>query len=174
MEGDWLTNVKNSEVCTGDNPTDIKLPVCLNLEQSKLMCEKLGGQMTIIKSFDIQKSLFSQLQTVTNDCLCADAIPGCDWPGVWTGYSDNVVEGRFVDVNDGQELDASLGKFSFVTGQPNGDTLENCAGAAIAMFSKQNKSWFDIKCEQRLLSFCRVNENPVMNLRGEYKRNALV
>ena len=130
------------------------------------MCEKYRGQMTVITSSELQKTLFDKLKDIANSF-------GCDYGAVWTGFSDTAVEGHFIDVNDGRRLD-SLGDFHpFVIGQPNGDNKQNCAGANLEMPYEKSTfdatSWFDDACENEVHSFCRIDENPQAQIRGELK-----
>ena len=120
--------------------------------------------MTVITSSELQKTLFDQLKDIANSF-------GCDYRAVWTGFADIAAEGSFIDVNNGRRLD-SLGDFDqFVIGQPNGDTKENCANANLDIpYEKPRfdaKSWYDGPCEDTIHSFCRSDENPQVQIRGE-------
>ena len=131
------------------------------------MCEKYKGQMTIITSSGVQKHIFAQLREIANSF-------GCDYRALWTGFSDLAVDGRFIDVNNGRRLN-SFGDFEpFVLGQPNGDTKENCANANLDMpYENQSwfdaTSWFDANCQDEIHSFCKCDENPQVQIRGEQK-----
>ena len=160
-EDEWQNLIKYSEVCSGNAPKDIHMPWCLSFAEAKLMCEKYQGQMTIITSSEVQKNLFDPLREIANSFGCHDRE-------VWTGFSDTAVEGHFIDVNDGRWLN-SLGDFDpFVIGQPNGDTKQNCADADLDI--PYEKSWYDVPCEEYAIhSFCRSDENPQAQIRGELK-----
>ena len=160
IEYAWELLMKASEVCTGADPKDITLPWCLGLEESKLMCEKFQGQLTTITNLEMQKRLFFQLEPILN------YIPDCDYEGVWTGFTDRLIEGHFIDVNNGISLNATGGFSPFVHGQPNGDVVENCATVPIIYLNK-SKSWFDTRCEQKFVSLCRIDYSPILRVRGE-------
>ena len=46
-------------------------------------------------------------------------------------------------------------------GEPNGDTLENCAAAWVA-----RGKWNDHVCEREFCAFCELEEAPEFQLRG--------
>ena len=155
----WQKLIQHSEVCTGEGPKDVLLPWCLKFAEAKLLCEKYKGQMTIITSSELQRTLFLQLEHISEGLECT-------WHNeVWTGFSDGEVEGHFVDVNEGRALDAMYDLNPFVLGQPNGGITENCA-AAIAEMPNEN-SWFDGRCDDSILSFCKFDKNSHLQIRGE-------
>ena len=125
------------------------------------MCEKYQGQMTIITSSEVQKSIFDRLRKVANLTVGCD-----DRRAVWTGFSDTAVEGHFIDVNDGIWLN-SLNEFDpLVIGQPNGDTKQNCLSALFDM-PYDAKSWYDDTCVHKWHSFCKINNDPTFQIRGK-------
>ena len=159
-EHEWQNVIRKTEVCSGTVPKDVHLPWCMGFKESKLMCEKYRGQITTITSSEVQKHIFDQLRETANSSVA------CDWQGVWTGFSDLEVEGHFIDANDGRTLD-SLGDFDpFVIGQPNGDTKQNCAFADLEL-PYDTKAWGDGPCADAIHSFCRMDYNPTLQIRGE-------
>lgn len=159
-EAKWEKLIQNSEVCTGVGPKSILLPWCMKFDEAKLLCEKYRGHMTTIVSSNQQRELFSQ---VRNSLRSTD----CTWHNeVWTGFSDEEEEGNFVDVIDGSVLDTIADFMPFFVGQPNGGSFENCASADAKVLSE--KSWYDARCDDSILSFCTIYKNPLLQIRGEY------
>ena len=160
QEANWEKLIQNSEVCSGVGPKSILLPWCMKLEEAKLLCEKYRGRMTIITSSKQQRELFLQLRQISQST-------DCTWHNeVWTGFSDEEEEGHFVDVIEGRDLDATVDNQPFFLGQPNGGSLENCASADAKVVSEQ--SWYDARCDDSILSFCTIDKNPLLQIRGEY------
>ena len=132
----------------------------MGLMEAKTMCEKYKGKMSIITSSEMQESLFSQLQPISD-------FSECYWSGVgvWTGFTDRDDEGNFVDINEGRDLSNMLHFQPFFLGQPNGHTSENCASADSTL--PYTKSWYDTRCDRSLLSFCKISQNIQVQIRGK-------
>ena len=135
----------------GAKPVDVPLPFRLNMPQAKLLCEKYRGQMITIRSMEMQNKLFSQLAKILGDSNCENHNRA------WTGVSDEVQEGHFVDVYRGQRLDF----LPFSPGEPNGEEDENCAFA-----TNCGSVWYDTDCDDKFYSFCEVNQQPLLQIRG--------
>ena len=164
-EDKWRSLIKDSEVCSGDVPRDVHLPWCLGFSESKLMCEKYQGTIIVITSPEIQKTLFDRLSEIANHSV------ECDYLRIWTGFSDTAVEGHFVSVYDGTWLNSLVNFEPFIIGQPNGDTIENCALADLAVYNKKPslnaKTWYDTPCEWAVHTFCKIHKNPTFKIRGK-------
>ena len=82
-----------------------------------------------------------------------------DEVAVWTGFSDENIEGHFVDIIEGRNLtDYSI----FGNGQPNGHRRENC------LKIDRRYGWSDISCVSRHTFFCRIRQHPKFQMRGEF------
>ena len=156
--------IKESDVCSGDALKDVHLPWCLGFTDAKLMCEKFRGQLSTITSSKIQKGLFETLREIANYSV------GCDYRSVWTGFSDSIVEGDFIDVNHGTMLKSLTDFDPFVIGQPNGHTEQNCVWAYFDM-PHEKPCWFDDPCDVKVHSFCKIRMNPMFQIRGKLKES---
>ena len=80
----------------------------------------------------------------------------------WSGWWDSPFEGTFTDVNnDDITLEDTLGFLPWYYGEPNGDTLENCA----VVWPSRN-AWNDIDCAFKTCSFCELDRAPDLQIRG--------
>ena len=163
----WHDLVKRANICIGANPIDVLLPWCLGMHEAKLICDKYRGNITIITSIELQRQLYSQLKGKVYEENCD--VP--DGPVIWTGFSDEAFEGNFVDVLDDKPLKSFFQTTPFAPSQPNGKSNENCAMAANHM---HGWDWFDTNCARSLPSFCKLNENPQMKIRGRHQEIILM
>ena len=155
-EKEWNKLVKNTEICSGGNPMNVLLPWCLGMKEAKYLCDKYRGKMTMIRSSELQKELFSRLDGITNiECLSKERVY------IWTGFSDEASEGKFISIIDGRPLN---GINPFSPSQPNGDSEENCARAEKDY--PFEVSWSDSFCDRPLVSFCGLKKNPMLQIRG--------
>ena len=158
-DNEWNEKIKNSEICISKTPVDILLPWCLTMHEAKLLCTKYRGQMTIIRSPELQAKLFLSLEGITEtvNCLIEDQV--------WTGFFDEQ-EGHFIDANEEKPIRTMIDPVPFHPSQPNGERAENCVEA----YKKypHGESWFDTYCNRRSIPFfCRVDNNPRVQIRGE-------
>ena len=137
----------------------VLLPWCLGMPEAKQLCHKYRGRLAIITSSEFQKSLFTQLEglTDTEGCLAGDKI--------WTGFSDEEVEGHFVNLNNGEHVDDAVDPVPFFPSQPNGGNEENCAMAWNR--HPYEESWYDTYCARPLASFCKIDQSPRAQIRGK-------
>ena len=59
---------------------------------------------------------------------------------MWTGWTDERIEGIFIDPNTGEILDRNNSYAPFSIGQPNGEEAENC------VYSTPYGNWRDVDC----------------------------
>ena len=163
-ENQWQKVIKNSEICTSKGYVDVLLPWCLGMHEAKLLCNKFKGQMTIITSSELQEKLFLSIQGIYKAVTCfEDGM-------VWTGFSDEQDEGHFVDSNEKTPWSTMMDFIPFDLSQPNGEKEENCL-VAFNNTSYEN-SWYDSYCYSRNIpSFCRIDKNPRILIRGENSKN---
>ena len=156
----WNKVIKTSEICTSQGSVDVLLPWCLSMHGAKLLCNKYRGQMTIITSLELEGKLFSSIEGISDriKCLREDTV--------WTGFSDEKVEGNFVDANEGIPLGNMTDYIPLHLSQPNGGREENCVQS---YKNDQNETyWFDTNCQRKKIPFfCRVDNNPRIQIRGE-------
>merc|ERR1719273_2395738 len=88
-------------------------PLPRNFPESLSLCNVLRGSLAVATSperADLMRRILSQY---TEQC-----------PGeVWSGFSDILEEGKFVDVNTGAGMEWSNWNWA----EPNGGRVENCA-----------------------------------------------
>ena len=156
----WYTQIKETEVCTSKEFTDILLPWCFGMHEALQLCRKYRGKMTITTSLELQKKLFSSLEGISDhvNCLKEDSF--------WTGFTDEQNEGYYVDVNEGYLMDTLMKYKPFALSQPNGEREENCADSTK---NEQNEIiWYDTLCHRKdIPSFCRIYDNSRIQIRGE-------
>ena len=122
--------------------------------EAKQLCDKYTGEMTIVKTTKLQEEFFSQMKM-------AKVIDDCERV-LWTGFSDEAMEDNFVDVNQGRPIKELLDPIPFATSQPNGGNAENCVVAWTG-----NALWYDTRCHRTAVSFCKIDANPRLQMRGD-------
>ena len=175
--------IVNTEICN-DEPVDVYFPWTMAMGEGQLHCEKYFGNMTIIrdlKTWETLKAVINKnwdiadyyrlngLVMPSQEVLLSKNIT--DEVDFWTGFSDENIEGHFVDIIEGRNLtDYSI----FGTGEPNGNRIENC----LEIMTSQH--WNDENCGSGSTFFCRLRQPPKFQMRGEfsafvfwYKKKAL-
>jgi hypothetical protein len=99
----------------------------------------------LVKYFEIDQKPFKNVRLLSD--------------GFWNGYWDEPHEGTFVDVNSGKAVGAYQ---PWYFGEPNGDTIENCA-----MVWPARNAWNDLACSNKRCSFCYMSVAPYLNFRGK-------
>ena len=82
---------------------------------------------------------------------------------IWTGYSDHEQEGFFRNVLTGEPLENVM-QNPWYYGEPNGNTLENCA-----VIWPYRKAWNDLSCgglNGKACGFCEFETYPDFEIRG--------
>ena len=159
-EHEWKERVLRSEACTKTNTKDILLPWCLGMMETKMMCEKYKGQITVITNAELQSELFSALEEYNDTEACFSRNR------VWTGFSDAIREGSFIDVNEGAYTEDNFDPFPMPHSRRNGGRAQNCAGASREY--PFESSWYDTLCTRKdIASFCRIDKNQRLQIRGE-------
>ena len=80
---------------------------------------------------------------------------------MWTGWTDERIEGIFIDPNTGEILDRNNSYAPFSIGQPNGEEAENC------VYSTPYGNWRDVDCSRHLIGSCLLKQMPLQfKLRG--------
>ena len=158
-ESEWdlinMTKVEMSldEICIPPRPGHVLFPEKRTMESLKLICTRVGGKVSVIKSNQ------TQLQMAENAVKSQGCTKGGQ-PQFWTGWSDEQSEGLFRDVNTGELLtDSQFGPW--FTGKPNGDRRENCVQADGA-----RHAWNDVICHRRYCGFCQLEHAPEVQIRG--------
>ncbi len=83
----------------------------------------------------------------------------------WTGWWDEPSEGDYADASGERRL--VDGDFRpWFLGQPNGNDEENCGVNWI-----HRDAWNDEQCSKEYCGFCRLEEAPVLALRGGLARS---
>ena len=162
---EWQESIQGTDICNGAKPVDVRLPWCLGMMEAKHLCGKYRGKMTIITNSKMQEELFHKLEETTDvhDCVKHKTA----LKKIWTGFTDEEVEGQFVDVNDGTPFKNILDPMPFFPAQPDGEGGENCVSASIKSNQPYEASWYDTYCDRPLASFCRINRIPRLQIRGK-------
>ena len=79
----------------------------------------------------------------------------------YNGWWDVPDEGSFSTANDPNDVLPSDGFHPWYLGEPNGDTLENCA----VVWPLRN-AWNDVSCSFPTCSFCELERAPDIQIRG--------
>ena len=157
-EDKWKSLIKDSEICQGAKPINIPMPWCLGMSEANNLCKKLGGHMTVMSDLQMQEDIISKHQRFLD-------LSGCifleDSACLWTGFTDERVEGQFIDVNKGENLESLFNSSPMAPGEPNGDKEENCIFSCV-----KRPFWYDVRCSTALTSFCSIGENPWIQIRG--------
>lgn len=82
-------------------------------------------------------------------------------PSYWAGWWDKPREGTFSDVNTGENLTETM-FHPWYLGEPNGDTLENCA----IVWPVRN-SWNYESCNKQFCGYCEFEYSPDLLIRGK-------
>ena len=85
----------------------------------------------------------------------------------WAGWWDEPAEGNFSNVNTGKALSSQLHQ-PWYSGEPNGDTLENCA-----MVWPARNAWNDVRCDDEYCAFCELEAAPDIRIRGSSMQNTM-
>ena len=81
--------------------------------------------------------------------------------GIWTGWTDDRIEGTYTDPASGEILDMNTSFAPFNTGEPNGDEAENC------IVSDPKGIWWDVPCSDVMIGSCLLKQMPLQfKLRG--------
>ena len=162
---EWQESIQGAEICKGTMSVDVRLPWCLGMKEAKQLCNKYRGEMTIITSSKVQHELFIKLEETTdaNDCVKNKT----SIKKIWTGFTDEEVEGLFVNINDETPLIDMLNPVPFSHSDPNGENAENCITASIKSNQSYEASWYDTWCGRPLASFCRIDQVPRLKIRGK-------
>ncbi len=86
--------------------------------------------------------------------------PDPDSGRYWAGWYDEPTEGQYEDADSGSPLTKQMFQ-AWYLGEPNGDTLENCAMVWIA-----RNAWNDVSCSHQYCSFCEFEEAPDIQIQG--------
>ena len=157
QEPQWHNLIRNVNICTDDNPVDVLLPWCLGMVEAKQLCNKYRGELTIITSSKLQNKLFSMQEL-------SGTVDGCNRDWIWTGFSDEQLEGHFIDANNGIPSDSLIDTVPFHPSQPNGERAENCVAAGKLL--QYDTSWYDTYCHGTRPFSCRMEKNPRVQIRG--------
>ena len=114
--------------------------------------------MTIITNSALQNKLFLSMQELSGTVDCFNS----SW--IWTGFSDEQVEGHFIDANNGIPSDSLIDTVPFHPSQPNGERAENCVAAGKLL--QYDTSWYDTYCHGTRPFSCRMEKNPRVQIRG--------
>ena len=78
----------------------------------------------------------------------------------WAGWWDETEEGIFSNANTGELLLSDMYQ-PWYLGEPNGDTLENCASVWSA-----KGAWNDLSCDATACGYCEFERAPDLQMRG--------
>ena len=160
-EDNWKRLIKNTEICQDAESIDIPIPWCLGMRKAQRLCTKLGGHMTVISDLEKQKEIFSKHERFLDIAGCKFFNEGSAC--LWTGFTDERVEGQYIEVNEGRKLETMFRPSPMAPGEPNGDREENCLFSCV-----DSPFWYDVRCSSSLTSFCSINKNPWIQIRGNY------
>ena len=111
-EGAKLLELSKKELCTRSIKRQIALPVKLNFKMANQVCLKIGrkGIIPIGNKTDMAKYIGFIERNLPEPHQ------------IWTSYTDQNVEGTFLDVNSGKPC----AFYAWGTNQPNGGEQQNC------------------------------------------------
>ena len=75
--------------------------------------------------------------------------------GIWTGWTDERIEGTYADPNSLEVLDMNNSFAPFHIGEPNGEEAENC------VVSDPYGKWWDRTCSIHLIGSCLLKQMPL-------------
>ena len=146
------------------------MPWCLGMLEAKQLCNKYRGQMTVITNSVLQNKLSLSLQELTGTVDCHNnnnTREKLKYSWIWAGFSDEQMEGHFIDANNGIPLNSLMDHIPFHLSQPNGEKVENCVGAWTKY--PYETSWFDTYCHSNHPFSCRMEKNLRVQIRGDEK-----
>ena len=86
----------------------------------------------------------------------------------WGSGGGETSEGKWISVPYSDPLNSK----SFAPwhpGEPNGDTIENCASLHRFIFEEENTTvsqWYDVNCNKKYCVTCLIQTLPIFILRG--------
>ena len=103
-------------------------------------------------------------EMMKNSEMCSTGEDGVG--GIWTGWWDEITEGKWISVPNSEPLNS----YSFAPwhpGEPNGDTIENCASFHLTKYKDATvPEWNDIDCNRKFCVTCLIETLPMLILRG--------
>ena len=162
LENGNIINWKTAEWDLGDfEQKDLnRSEIC---EKEEDLMKMVSGKRNMMESMKICKQLKGTLAPANNASSWNELVEFSREHGrlcsgyIWTSYSDEDKENKFVDLSSGQEMSWS----HWGIGQPNGNTEQNCVEVKTS-----NKCMNDVSCLSKRCTVCLIKNKPQLYLRG--------
>ena len=143
----------NKSVLCKSNLGPVLIPTRMPQKVSYQFCQKLNSDYFTLAN-DEKVNLAQEMMKDKQRC-----------DGIWTGWTDELKEGNFYDVNnDSIELSTTnFNKPIWAAYEPNGGTESNCVSFGVW----QSGSFGDVQCSKRFCGICDLPYFPVFKMRGQ-------
>ena len=145
-------NVDYQKICEPLKLGVVLIPELKSIYDSNQICENLGGKMNVISNKETNAEVIELMKT-SKICLKGG--------GIWTGWWDENFEGNWISISHSKPL--NIESFDpWQPGEPNGNTIENCAAITTGSVSE----WADADCNTKYCATCLIQKLPVFIIRG--------
>ena len=161
VRGMTTYNIEYEKICKPLEIGLILIPGFWSVYDSGRICKNLRGNMNVISNKENHDEIAEMMK---NSEMCSIGENGLG--GIWTGWWDEITEGKWISVPYSEPLKRE----SFAPwhpGEPNGDTIENCASLHLTKYKDGTvPEWNDIDCNRKFCVACLIETLPVLILRG--------
>ena len=145
-------NEDNKKICGPLQLGVVLVPELKTIYDSRQICNNLGGKINVISNKKNNDEVIELMKT-SQVCLKGG--------GIWTGWWDEISEGNWTSIPYSKPL--NIESFDpWQPGEPNGNTIENCAAITTGSISE----WADSDCNRKFCVTCLIQTLPVFILRG--------
>ncbi len=126
------------------------MPTKLTLENAQKVCQKLEGKYYTL---DSEARVKTALEMANDNQHCKGSA-------ILTGWSDELLEGSYNDVND-ESVTLFHSNFAptWAPTEPNGRQTENC-------LTVKDGKFYDIRYSWSRCGICDLKSSPVLKMRG--------
>ena len=162
-------NIDYEKICKPLELGLLLIPGSWSIYDARQICNTLRGNMNVISN-EKNNDEITELMKKSETCLNHYKFGGWKSGGIWTGWWDEPTEGKWMSVSYSEPLNSK----SFAPwhpGEPNGDTIENCACLHRFHFEEENTTasqWNDVDCNRKFCVACLIQTLPIFILRGIY------
>ena len=118
-----VDEVTYNEICKSQQLGQVIFPGYRNYTTALKLCQNVGGTLLQIET-ETQQNLALELMKTSS--ICSDISISWD-EGTWIAWWDENQEGEWISaINSSKLLDTNNFQ-SWEPGEPNGETIENCA-----------------------------------------------
>ena len=158
-------NIEYEKICKPLELGLLLIPGSWSIYDARQMCKHLRGNMNVVLN---EKDNDKITELMEKSEICLNHHIGWKYGGIWTGWWDETSEGKWISVPYSDPLNSK----SFAPwhpGEPNGDTIENCASLHRFHFEEENTTvsqWYDVNCNKKYCVTCLIQTLPIFILRG--------